>query len=61
MIERLDVGTGMSKIVKHKGVACLCGQVRLRITSCHFDTGRSCQLLCKVEELVAQHNNIQEP
>jgi enamine deaminase RidA (YjgF/YER057c/UK114 family) len=27
MIERIDVGTRMSKIVKHNGVAYLCGQV----------------------------------
>ncbi len=27
MIERMDVGTRMSKIVKHNGVAYLCGQV----------------------------------
>ena len=27
MIERLDVGARMSKIVKHNGVAYLCGQV----------------------------------
>jgi enamine deaminase RidA (YjgF/YER057c/UK114 family) len=27
MIERIDTGTRMSRIVKHKGVAYLCGQV----------------------------------
>ena len=27
MIERIDIGTRMSKIVKHNGVAYLCGQV----------------------------------
>jgi enamine deaminase RidA (YjgF/YER057c/UK114 family) len=27
MIERMDIGTRMSKIVKHNGVAYLCGQV----------------------------------
>lgn len=30
MIERMDVGTRMSKIVKHNGVVYLCGQVGSR-------------------------------
>ncbi|MEX3011148.1 RidA family protein [Hoeflea sp. TYP-13] len=49
MIERIDVGTRMSKIVKHNGVAYLCGQVGTRGESVADQTA---ECLRKVETLL---------
>lgn len=51
MIERLHVGTRMSKIVKHNGVAYLCGQVGGAGDSVSDQT-REC--LRRVEALLAE-------
>ena len=50
MIERLETGTRMSKIVKHNGVAYLCGQVGAGDTV--EEQTRDC--LSRVEALLAQ-------
>lgn len=50
MIERLETGTRMSKIVKHNGVAYLCGQVGAGDTVA--EQTRDC--LGRIEALLAQ-------
>lgn len=50
MIERIDVGQRMSKIVKHKGVAYLCGQVGEGANV--VDQTRDC--LSRIEALLAR-------
>ena len=51
MIERIEVGTRMSKIVKHNGVAYLCGQVGTRGESV---TEQTKECLRRVEALREQ-------
>ena len=51
MIERIDIGTRMSKIVKHNGVVYLSGQVGHRNDSV-ADQTREC--LRRIEELMEQ-------
>ncbi|TNF20345.1 MAG: RidA family protein [Rhodobacteraceae bacterium] len=50
MIERIDIGPRMSKIVKHNGVAYLCGQVGAGDTVA--DQTRDC--LARVDALLEQ-------
>lgn len=51
MIERMDIGTRMSKIVKHNGTVYLCGQVG----NAGDDAGtQTAQILEKVDTLLAQ-------
>ncbi|MBV7396410.1 RidA family protein [Mameliella sediminis] len=50
MIERIDVGTRMSRIVKHNGVAYLCGQVGDGATV----TEQTKDCLSRVESLLAK-------
>ncbi|MBT6094657.1 MAG: RidA family protein [Rhodospirillaceae bacterium] len=56
MIERIDVGTRMSKIVKHNGVAYLCGQVGDGDTVA--DQTRDC--LSRVEALLTKAGSSKE-
>lgn len=56
MIERIDVGQRMSKIVKHNGVAYLCGQVGEGATV--TDQTRDC--LGRVEALLARAGTSRE-
>ena len=56
MIERIDVGTRMSKIVKHNGVAYLCGQVGDGDTVA--DQPRDC--LSRVEALLTKAGSSKE-
>ncbi len=56
MIERIDVGTRMSKIVKHNGVAYLCGQVGSGDTVA--DQTRDC--LSRVEALLEKAGSSKE-
>jgi enamine deaminase RidA (YjgF/YER057c/UK114 family) len=51
MIERLHVGPRMSKIVKHNGVAYLCGQVGNAGDSV---TGQTRECLHRIETLLAE-------
>lgn len=51
MIERMDVGTRMSKVVKHNGVVYLCGQVGGREGTV-TDQTREC--LNRVEQLLTE-------
>lgn len=48
MIERMDVGTRMSKIVTHNGVAYLCGQVGAGETVAE----QTCDCLSRIEDLL---------
>ncbi len=50
MIERIDTGTRMSKIVKHNGVAYLCGQVGAGDTV----TEQTQDCLARVDALLAK-------
>ncbi|WP_186399602.1 RidA family protein [Stappia sp. P2PMeth1] len=56
MIERIDVATRMSKIVKHNGVAYLCGQVGEGETVA--DQTREC--LARVEALLERAGSSRE-
>ena len=56
MIERIDTGTRMSKIVKHNGVAYLCGQVGDGTTV--TDQTRDC--LSRVDALLAKAGSSRE-
>ena len=57
MIERIDVGTRMSKIVKHNGVAYLCGQVGTRGESV---TEQTEECLRRVEALLEKAGSSKE-
>ncbi|MGX9353141.1 RidA family protein [Shimia sp. W99] len=56
MIERIDTGTRMSKIVKHNGVAYLCGQVGEGATVA--DQTRDC--LTRVDALLEKAGSSRE-
>lgn len=57
MIDRIDVGTRMSKAVKHNGVVYLCGQVGNRSSSV-VDQTREC--IEKIEDLLEQAGSSSE-